>query len=396
MVIKSYFSTLIIFLFINFSFAQKNDKNNFFELKGEFSTINSIKKIYFSYLNNKDIRVKDSINVLDNKFTINGSINFPTQLFIRKNSKPEHKENMFVNVYIEPNEMKLMLNPDNFEILDCKGSKSQIEFTKINELKKNFFEVQESARLLNRSFYEQMQNSKDSVFIKQLQEARTKLIEIREKNDSNEFKINLKFASKNLKSFIVPNLLDFSLNTNHETKTFDLINSIYKKLDPSVINSPDGLKLERSLFNKKNSSLGGKAPNFILKDLNGKLVSLENLKGKCVLLDFWASWCAPCRADFPAVKELFVKNKEKDFVVVSMNCMDKIDSWKKTIFNEDLEPLINIFIEENKSETAKDYFVHEIPLKILIDKNGIIIGRWTGQSVSTIDEIQKNLVEILN
>ena len=393
MYIKIFIITFSIFNF-SLSFSQKEAKNNYFELNGTFTKSIPIKKIFISYLNSKDIMVKDSIEIIDNEFTINGIIDFPTQLFICKNRNYRYSENEYANVYIEPKKMKLTLNPSNFSILEFTGSKSQIEFSKLNGLKKNFYEAQKSTYLLAKSYYEQIQKSKDSIFIKEIEKKSDELAEVREKNNKEEFKINLKFAKENLKSFIVPYLLNFSFNSNNDANSFKKINTIYEKLDNSVKKSPDGLKLGKTLFNKKNSGIGSKAPNFSLKDINGNLVSLEKLKGKCVLIDFWASWCAPCRADFPFVKDIYNKNNKNGFEVISMGYMDKVDSWKKAIVKENTESWINISIEENKSETAKEYFVTAIPAKILIDKNGIIIGRWIGQSENTINEIQKKLNEI--
>lgn len=208
-------------------------------------------------------------------------------------------------------------------------------------------------------------------------------------NELNEVNINVKFASENLNSFVIPTTLLYSLDRN--ISKYKEIDSVFLKVDNSVKASFNGKKLKKTLFNLKNSSVGSKAPSFLLKDINGTLISLENFKGKYVLIDFWASWCAPCRSDFPFVKELYKNYKDKGFEIVSISYHDEVNAWKKAITKESTELWTNISIEENKSNTAEDYYVTSIPLKILIDKNGIIIGRWNGKNEQHNNEIQKIL-----
>ncbi len=119
------------------------------------------------------------------------------------------------------------------------------------------------------------------------------------------------------------------------------------------------------------------APNFTLKDLQGKETKLSDYKGKVVVLDFWATWCGPCVASFPKMQELVSKYKDKDVAFLFVN------TWEKGEENEILERVTN-FISEKKysfnvvfdsqKEVYKDYKINGIPTRIVINKDGSILS----------------------
>lgn len=119
---------------------------------------------------------------------------------------------------------------------------------------------------------------------------------------------------------------------------------------------------------------GAVAPKFKLKDNNEKTVALSDLKGKVVYLDIWASWCAPCRKEIPALKDLQEKYKERELEIVSISIDTKMDNWLKIIKDYKLGGIQLIDnVGSEKSKTARDYNVHGVPHFVLIDKRGKIV-----------------------
>ncbi len=128
-------------------------------------------------------------------------------------------------------------------------------------------------------------------------------------------------------------------------------------------------------------NIGDKAPNLKFKSPEGKEYSISDLKGKMVLIDFWASWCHPCRRENPNVVKAYRKFKDKKFkigegfTVYSVSLDRNADAWHKAIKEDDLIwPYHVSDLKHWKSEAARIYKVRGIPTNFLIDGNGIIIG----------------------
>ncbi|TAJ14435.1 hypothetical protein DMA11_05320 [Marinilabiliaceae bacterium JC017] len=120
--------------------------------------------------------------------------------------------------------------------------------------------------------------------------------------------------------------------------------------------------------------VGNQAPAFILKDVNGLTVSLKDFRGKIVLVDFWATWCAPCCKEIPYVAELYNKYKGENFEVVAISLDRNIAKWKAFIEKNKLT-WVNLLGEENgKHVVADDYNVKGVPYNVLIDAQGNIIA----------------------
>jgi thiol-disulfide isomerase/thioredoxin len=112
-----------------------------------------------------------------------------------------------------------------------------------------------------------------------------------------------------------------------------------------------------------------------LNDTQGKPVSLASYKGRYVLLDFWASWCGPCRASFPELINTYNKYKDKKFQILGVSLDDKKELWLKAIETDKLPWDQVSDLKGASSEVAKLYNVTQIPQNLLIDPNGVIVGR---------------------
>lgn len=154
-----------------------------------------------------------------------------------------------------------------------------------------------------------------------------------------------------------------------------------------VINQPDGQNHQTTLASAP--SAGKPAPDFNVKDLNGNALKLSDLQGNYVLLDFWASWCNPCRKTNPRLRSLYQHLKTATlpegagFEIFSFSLDTKTDKWKNAIQQDSLQwPYHACDLKGWESPVARLYYVDAIPQNFLIGPDGVIIAiDWSPEMI---------------
>ncbi len=118
-----------------------------------------------------------------------------------------------------------------------------------------------------------------------------------------------------------------------------------------------------------------KAQNFILKDLDGNDVGLEDHRGKIILINFWATWCLPCRVEMPSMEKLYTRYKNDDFTILAIDLQEDADSVKA--FKEQYKLNFPILLDSDGS-VGEFYGVFSIPTTYLVDREGYIIAGAIG------------------
>lgn len=140
------------------------------------------------------------------------------------------------------------------------------------------------------------------------------------------------------------------------------------------------------------AGVGDNAPSFILKDLKGNTVTLDSLKGKVVFLDFWASWCGPCKEELPELEALYKKYSKEGFEVVGVS-VDKSES--KVVEFLEKRPVSFTILTDTKGQVAESFGLPGMPTGYFIGRDGVIQYKHVGFSKAFLPAYEKEIIELL-
>jgi len=181
--------------------------------------------------------------------------------------------------------------------------------------------------------------------------------------------------------------------------TTDSLKLFYNRFPAKLQQSSYGKVVLEELDKRKIGVPGTVAKDFTTTDLNGQKLSLADYKGKYVLIDFWASWCLPCRKGSPHLMELYAKYKPKGFEVLGVASDDgHEDKWRAAIAQDKTAIWKHVLAgydpAKNKKGIGSDFNIQELPTQILIDPKGMIIGRYS-EGVAQQEALDKKLEEVI-
>jgi len=175
----------------------------------------------------------------------------------------------------------------------------------------------------------------------------------------------------------------FTPNVKHSVSLFELLSTDLK-------NSLSGKAVYKDILIAKQTAIGSTAPDFVQRDTVDHEIKLSSFRGKYVLMDFWASWCRPCRVENPMLVKAFLKYGNKNFTILGISLDNNRNSWLKAIHKDKLAWTQLSDLKYWKNAVALQYGIKSVPQNILIDPDGKIIGK--NISPGHLDEVLAKLL----
>jgi peroxiredoxin len=286
-------------------------------------------------------------------FILTGHVAEPNLVILNFNSA-QKKSSLFIG-----NEtVTIHGDIENMVGMDVKGSPSEEDFLSFERMfNPDFTHINQLSQMANAPEYASKKDSIGTAY-------QLAAVDVQSKVDS--------FIHQRPNSYVSPFLL---IVVNQLSDDIFLLERRYQSLSPQVQESMYGKFIREQVDNGKVGAIGTDATDFTQTDTAGKPITLSSYKGKYVLVDFWASWCKPCRMENPNVLAAYERFKAKNFTVLGVSLDRSRDAWIKAIQDDRLEWSQVSDLKFWNNAVAMQYKIQQIPQNFLIDPNGKIIGK---------------------
>jgi len=352
----------LLFLIISLTIFSCNTKeSSTYTLEGDVTGFENGTNIYvFKIGKNNQSKSIDTLTVTNGK--IHGVFSKTDELSINYLNIENTKENILF--FPENTDLKVIIDKNNLVSSRVTGSKQNDAYSDFMDRMFDF----NNQRIEKSELFKQARRNQNNALATQIQE---------EVNDISLYEkaYKIQFVKENSNSLFSVLLLSELINRK-DISAFEAA-YIANNFSPKVSSTPSGKALINLIVSKKNADVGGEAPAFSAPNPAGKTVALKDVLGTYTIIDFWASWCKPCRRENPNVVRVYNKYHDKGLNIISVS-LDKAgqkDHWLKAIETDKMNWHHVSNLQGWNEPIAKMYNVRSIPATFLLDENGNIIAK---------------------
>lgn len=351
-------------------------------IRGQIHTPESPKMLYLIHYDAKKM-ITDSAVAVNGNFEITIPIKEPSLGYLRARFERPDDGNKYryelLPLFLQPGVTTVTIR-DSLKLATISGSYAHKEYQRYTALQKPDHDALQHLR----RGYIAYREEKNETGMKQTE------LQMDSVENHRKEKVVAPYLAAHLQSPIALHVLrDYAGYDMDPNK----VEPLFKKLPASAKTSPSGLLMKEKIGKAKATSVGNFALDFTQNDTLGHPVSLTSFRGTYVLLDFWASWCGPCRAENPNVVKAFRQYKDRNFTVlgVSLDRTDGKEKWMEAIHKDGLTWTHVSDLKFWENAVARQYGIEAIPQNLLIDPSGKIIAK----NISG-EELQTKLRELFN